>query len=68
MKTRKFNVVEYRGKDICYAVYSGTYKECLDFLNKNYDGYPLNEGVWLSRDKDDVNGGGWPFTYEIVRA
>ena len=60
-------VIEYRGADIEYSVFQGTYKECTKWLEDNcfQDVDIMGDLNWVSNDPSDVNGNGFAFRYTI---
>lgn len=63
MKT--FSIIEDRGCGIRYTIISGTYTDCVNWMDKNTIPSPLNNAIRISINADDVNGNGDPFTYTI---
>lgn len=61
----KVYVIENRGCDINYVVFSGTLRECNEWMRKNTIPHPLNGDIFISLYDEDVNGNGDPFTYTI---
>lgn len=63
-KMIKFKVVEDRGCDIRYDVITGSYSQCIDWLNCNTVAHPNNPDIRISGSLDE-NGNGDYFTYTI---
>lgn len=61
-----YAVVECRGYDVEYVVFSGSKDECIDWLDENTESHPMNDALRVNKELT-VNGNGNPFTYEIRR-
>ena len=61
-----YAIVECRGYDIEYIVFSGNKNQCMDWLSDNTESHPMNDEIRVSKELL-VNGNGNPFTYEIRR-
>ena len=61
-----YTVIECRGYDVEYIMFSGNKKECLNWLDENTESHPTNPLLKVSKELL-VNGNGNPFTYEIRR-
>lgn len=62
---RTFNVVEHRGGDIKYVIFTGSYDDCYVWMFLNTKEHPSNKDIKIHIDEDNVNGNGDPFTYTI---
>lgn len=62
-----YEVVEYRGCDIEYSVFQGSYEECEQWLRDNCyeDVEIMGDNCWVSNDPSNVNGNGFAFKYNI---
>lgn len=62
-----YEVVEYRGCDIEYSVFQGTYEECNQWLEDNCyeDTELMGDTCWVSNDPSCVNGNGFAWKYSI---
>lgn len=60
-----FNVIEDRGCDIRYTIISGTYMDCVNWMDRNTIPSPLNNTIRISINAENINGNGDPFTYTI---
>ena len=70
MSRRAYEVVEYRGCDIEYSVFQGTYQECSQWLKNNcwQDIDFMGDLNWVKKVNNDpscVNGNGFAFQYTI---
>lgn len=63
MKT--FNVIENRGNGVKFAIISGTYMDCVNWMDRNTIPNPLNAKIRISSNADDVDSNGNNFTYTI---
>ncbi len=61
---KRFRIIEDRGCDIQYSRFSGTEKECQEWLNNNC-WYDTHTNDYYSKSLDDVNGNNEPFTYYL---
>ena len=66
MKTN-YEIIEYRGADIKYTAFAGTWEECNKWLNDNchLEVEGLGDAYWASNDPSCVNGDGFAFRYTI---
>ena len=62
---KEFKIVENRGCDVRYDVITGSYSQCIDWLNYNTVEHPDNPDIRISKLEDDVNSNGDYFTYTI---
>ena len=59
-------VIEYRGCDIEYSVFQGSYKECSQWLEDNcFQDDLMGDLNWVSNDASNVNGNGFAFRYTV---
>ena len=58
-------VTEERGYSICYNVFEGVLSECEDWMKIHTQPHPLNKNIFISKDKEDCDGNGNPYTYVI---
>ena len=60
-------VIEYRGCDIEYTVFEGSYEDCEQWLLDNCfkDTDLMGDTNWVSNDPSHVNGNGFAWKYFI---
>lgn len=62
---KKYNVVENRGCDVKYIIFSGDSNDCEIWMALNTKNHPNNPEIKIHIDDENVNGNGDPFTYTI---
>lgn len=63
-----YSVIENRGNDIKYVIFTGSEKDCYIWMFYNTKEHPNNPDIRISILKSDVNDNGEPFTYTIEEA